>query len=118
MWNFPPVAESTSENSIKITVTVINNSSQSLQNLTFKDPLEIGFAYQSNSSSPVSYDSDAKEIHLQIEQLSVGETFSFEYFIEISSSKRSEINGKTWLRNVALHGDDNLELTAVDDHCA
>ena len=101
---------------ITFTVTISNNSEQSLTGLQFTDPLEAGLEYSQDSSSPATYDASKREILLSLTSLGIGERVSFSYSTVMNSSKRSSLLGKAWLHSVRMNANDNsiqLETTAT-----
>ena len=98
---------------LKLNVSIRNNSQEPLTNLTFIDRLETGLEYAPDSTSPVSYDDKKRDVTLAIDTLEAGEKFYFSYAITVTSAKRNATKGKVWLHDAGLKSsDDKLNLKA------
>ena len=101
---------------LEFAVFIRNNSDQEISGLTFVDMLETGLDYKPDASSPVDFNPATREVRLNIDGLQTGEEYRFSYSVIVTSSQRSQLQGKIWLHDAELDSSDNslqLETNAA-----
>ena len=93
---------------VRFNIFIRNNSEQELTGLTFTDQLESGLEYSQDSTSPVTYEANKKEVLFSIDHLGIGEERTFTYAATLTSAKRNAVKGKIWLHDAELKSSDNL----------
>ncbi len=84
---------------VTLTATIINNSPEPTDNLSFIDTLEKEFTYISSESKLVTYDEKNNQVEANIGSIDPGEEVKISYSLQVESKKKAENpNG-----NIVIH---------------
>ena len=100
--------------SFVLTVLIQNNASVADTNLLYSDILEAGLEYVVSSDSPVSYNSQTRQVSYAIASLEAGKSITFSYKLKVTAKKQNATKGAIRIHSATL----NHSLGATNRGCA